>query len=812
MPKLQSSKNLISLALALALLASPAIAIAQQKRPAPRKPAAQAPAPTPRPVPAPARTPTFDTLLAADSYRVYAEVRGVGQLIRSPAVTDLLEPMVKLGSPSKEFEGMLKWLNAQADALASSRMLVASWATKPNLPVFLLAIEFDSPEEAQKFDPKLRRFIPTLLPTPTPTPASTPALPGESSDGPAVVGPPATTPAPNSGPAVPPYVIKQSGSLILISDKPFAFKDVAPRGSKLLSEDQNFATARNRFASESIFVYIDTKSIQKEQEEQLKKYEEEYKQRELEAASRPTPEETPVDADLELTTLVAPVPVPEGTPQGELETSQPTPVPVQSTATLSGSDGSASSGMSEAMMFPFYSLLFGGESMWPEAVGVAVVFEGDAYVLRTLVINGPDNKANAIPFVPQFISGPALIPESPNIFPADSDLFVAFSVDYPQVYEGMMKSLAHADEMAKKFGGRVASLAPREPPFAAYEKKLGLKIKDDLLPLLGNEVALALLQLPKPSAAVAESSPGPGGPEDSGKKAPPPAPPDPSPVIAIAIKDRDAVRRLIPKIIESFGFKGAGLLAQTEKRDDTEITSYAGAFSYAFVGNFLVFSTDPAATRRTVDSFLDHQTLSSDSHFKNTIRWQPRQLLGQLYVAPDLVERYYPMAIAGAQGQDELRDFLYRLSPVLDPVSYALTNDGLGPLHELHVPRNMVMMMVAGMSKDTSESPLITNESTAKGVLRTVVNAQETFKSTRDDGRYGTLEELTAEGLFDKTWLQSHGYKLELTVSGNKFEATAVPVEYGKTGLLSYFIDDSGILRGGDHGGGNATIADNPIR
>ena len=95
--------------------------------------------------------------------------------------------------------------------------------------------------------------------------------------------------------------------------------------------------------------------------------------------------------------------------------------------------------------------------------------------------------------------------------------------------------------------------------------------------------------------------------------------------------------------------------------------------------------------------------------------------------------------------------------------------------------------------------------------MRTVVNAEETFKSTRDDGRYGTLDELTTAGLFDNSWLQRHGYKLELTASGDKFEATAVPLEYGKTGWFSYFIDNSGVLRGADHGGGAATIADNPV-
>src|SRR6185503_16249636 len=100
--------------------------------------------------------------------------RGVGALIRSPAIKDLLDPMMKLGGPPKEFKTALKWLNAHAEALAGSRMLIAGWPARPKLPTVLIAIEFASAEEAQKFEPDLRRFIPTLLPTPTPTPAASP--------------------------------------------------------------------------------------------------------------------------------------------------------------------------------------------------------------------------------------------------------------------------------------------------------------------------------------------------------------------------------------------------------------------------------------------------------------------------------------------------------------------------------------------------------------------------------------------------------------------------------------------------------------
>ena len=155
------TKRLVASIVALVILASPLLA--QQRHNAPKKP-----------VPAPQPAPTFDSLLADDSYKVYCEIRGVGGLIRSSAVNDLLDPVMKLGGPPKEFKILVKWLNAHADVLAGSRMMVAGWPSRPKLPNVLVAIEFSSPEEAKKFYPELRDFLPRLLPTPTPIPPTRP--------------------------------------------------------------------------------------------------------------------------------------------------------------------------------------------------------------------------------------------------------------------------------------------------------------------------------------------------------------------------------------------------------------------------------------------------------------------------------------------------------------------------------------------------------------------------------------------------------------------------------------------------------------
>jgi hypothetical protein len=173
------------------------------------------------------------------------------------------------------------------------------------------------------------------------------------------------------------------------------------------------------------------------------------------------------------------------------------------------------------------------------------------------------------------------------------------------------------------------------------------------------------------------------------------------PVAALSLRDKEGMRALLPKIIESLAFKGANALAQTERRGDTEIVTYANMLSYAFIGDFLVVSPDAATTRHVVDSYLKGETLASEPHFKNYTRWQPRQLQGQLYISPALMESYSKWVnepAAAAQMDEQTRAFLARLSIVPQPVTYSLYNEGFGPVHELHVPKNLALMFIAGMA------------------------------------------------------------------------------------------------------------------
>jgi hypothetical protein len=152
------------------------------------------------------------------------------------------------------------------------------------------------------------------------------------------------------------------------------------------------------------------------------------------------------------------------------------------------------------------------------------------------------------------------------------------------------------------------------------------------------------------------------------------------------------------------------------------------------------------------------------------------------------------------------------LSPVAQPVTYALSNEGQGPLHELHVPKNLLMLMLAAMSSDSNQLPAERNEALIKGTLRTLVSAEETYQATEGSGRYGSMDELVKAGMVSKEFIHNFGYKIEISASGTRFEMTAVPIEYGKSGKLSFFVDETGVLRAGDHGGGPASIADKPVQ
>lgn len=767
---------------------------------------------------------TIDSLLAADTYKIYGEVKNVGTLATTGSLAELIDPVMKLADPPKEFKTLVKFINANAETLADSRLLFATWPARPGVPNAFVVIELASSEDAVKFEPRLNRVLPTILPTPTPTPDAENPKPGvatapRTGEAKGVAEPAAVTETPK--PAPPPFVVTRSGNLIFVTDRPFKFQALRPANSKLLTEDQNFRQAHERFSNEPVFVFFNvalqdlhspppTPEPTVDVAEQARlKAEEEAEALKTAAASPDPAEEAPVEEkSVELVTTVSP---PQTEPRGVLSAGPPapSPTPPQVSAAIVGS---------------IMGLLGGGQPEWPDAIGVAVTQESEDYVIRAILVGPQNSKRLVLPFVPQLLAGRSFTPNAPSILPDDTEILVSASFDFPKTFQEMLVRLEASNkervEEMRKIPVAHRSENEEQPydPFLDFEKKGGFKIKDELLPAFGNEIAIAssLKSLQGTGAfGVGLAVPGPrpaaGGKETDEMLAQKKLDEQSSPAVLIAVRDREAARRLMPKVLDGLGVGMANMLGSTVKRDDTEMVDFAGAFAYGFVGDFVVISTTPTV-RHIIDSHINHQTLASNTAYRNFTRWQPAGLIGQVYVSPVLMDSFTKAAHDPAQTiAAAMREYLLRLNPTPQAITFALSHDGVGAFHELHLPKALVLASVAGAASATKEPPPEMNEAVAMSLLRMVASAEDRYKASEGKGNYGSLERLIASKMIAKEPLEKYGYRIEVTASGDHFEATATPVEYGKTGRNSYFIDATGVLRGGDHGGGAASLGDKPM-
>ena len=108
------------------------------------------------------------------------------------------------------------------------------------------------------------------------------------------------------------------------------------------------------------------------------------------------------------------------------------------------------------------------------------------------------------------------------------------------------------------------------------------------------------------------------------------------------------------------------------------------------------------------------------------------------------------------------------------------------------------------------------NEYSAVRSLHEISLAQATYQS--NFGKYGTLEELAAQNLINPRLRSGirNGYIFtvalttdEMNVEG--FAAVAVPETYRSSGIRSFYVDETSVIRAGDNHGGPSSKMDDPL-
>ena len=115
-------------------------------------------------------------------------------------------------------------------------------------------------------------------------------------------------------------------------------------------------------------------------------------------------------------------------------------------------------------------------------------------------------------------------------------------------------------------------------------------------------------------------------------------------------------------------------------------------------------------------------------------------------------------------------------------------------------------------------SRIAANEGSTIQAMRQIAGAEHTYSSVH--GTYGTLEQLATEELINPGIAAGtrHGYRIKIDVSkpgsGNRiggYQVVAVPLTYPNSGRRSFYIDETGVIRGADAHGKDATKDDDPL-
>jgi hypothetical protein len=138
-------------------------------------------------------------------------------------------------------------------------------------------------------------------------------------------------------------------------------------------------------------------------------------------------------------------------------------------------------------------------------------------------------------------------------------------------------------------------------------------------------------------------------------------------------------------------------------------------------------------------------------------------------------------------------------------------------LKKSHLTFALVIISLFLIINAPANNPRRVNERFVIKSLQTIFAAQATFAATRGNGNYGSNFDLLADGLIDEVLANGNKYGYHFIYfnspgsspsSPSRFYVTATPQLYGKTGKMSFYLDESNELRGADRNGGIATNTD----
>jgi hypothetical protein len=274
-----------------------------------------------------------------------------------------------------------------------------------------------------------------------------------------------------------------------------------------------------------------------------------------------------------------------------------------------------------------------------------------------------------------------------NFAAPDADVFVDLTLDWDKLYDSI-QSVFSMIANAQSNGSHQVNGAQSADLFAMLEASLGFSIKNDLIPTLGNEVAISLsgfdgFMRPIKSAATQK----PGAPRF---------------MLMVALKDPAGFEKLIARLVNQMGSQ---TLARVTYRNAA--ISYSKSVAYTITNKFFIMGGSVSDIRRAMDAHALGTSLASTADYRAAVG-PARQTMLQAYLSSNLSNKLYESVLAeAAKSNPALKEFAPKPAQMRSPIGLAMLPDSDGLMMELRVPTSLTFMALAYLatSKPAAAGP-----------------------------------------------------------------------------------------------------------
>lgn len=334
----------------------------------------------------------------------------------------------------------------------------------------------------------------------------------------------------------------------------------------------------------------------------------------------------------------------------------------------------------------------------PYAIALGGSFEGDVATVRALLINGSKQSAGAFSSLlgGLFSSAKSAAgfgqPMAASFASPSADVFVDLMIDWDKLLDaiqsmfGMFAGAVAGANGAQSAGGLQAGQAQNADFLAMVEASLGFSFKHDLIPTLGNELAITLSDFNNISMPAAS-----GGQTTNGsmKKS------SPRFMLMVAVRDEAKFEKLLVKLLSGPRGSAAQPFVRTPYRGAT--ISSSKDFAYTITGGFLLAGGSVAEIRRAIDAHATGNALASTPEFRQAIG-SSRQATLQAYISSRLSRELFESLskeMARSEGTPYAR--LDPASATASAIGFSMTGSDDGLMIEAHLPANLALLALGSM-------------------------------------------------------------------------------------------------------------------